>query len=114
MNKRVFLSILFLFCVSVSIAQILVVKDAETKEPVVDIALYNKNKTKSVFSDNKGEVDLSVFTSSETIFLQHPTYKKIKFIKSSLNSNELLIDKNIIEIEEFVISAYRWEQKQNA
>jgi hemoglobin/transferrin/lactoferrin receptor protein len=98
------------FC---SFGQTLILKDVETKNPVAEVAIYNKEQTKLAFSNSKGEIILDVFSENEMIYLQHPSYKKIKFTKSGLESEILYIEENIIQIEEFVISAYRWEQNKN-
>lgn len=112
MRKYFYFTVLGLFLSLVSISQTLYLKDADLLDPVSDVALYNADKTKSVISNIKGEVLLNAFSDQEIIYLQHPAYKKIQFTKSDLKTSTLYLEKEIIEIEEYVISAYRWEQNK--
>jgi hemoglobin/transferrin/lactoferrin receptor protein len=113
MIRRIYLTSFSVFLALFSFGQTLILKDAETKDLVAEVAIYNKDKTKSALSDSVGKIFLDIFSDKEMIYMQHPAYKKIKFAKSELESNILYIEKNVIEIEEFVISAYRWEQNIN-
>lgn len=109
-------TLLLLLCLSAALfsySQTYLFKDAETQEFVADVAVFNQEKTKSKLSNAQGEVDLSIFNDNEAIFIQHPSYKPIRFKKSELNETTIFLEKEIFEIEEFVISAYRWEQNQN-
>jgi hemoglobin/transferrin/lactoferrin receptor protein len=96
-------------------AQTLSVIDAETHEPVADMALYNKAKNISALTNQEGKVLIDAFSAEEIIYFQHPTYKPIKYSKKQLVAKGLIIyaEKQIVELEEFVISAYRWEQNRN-
>ncbi len=96
-----------------SFGQTLLLKDAELNDPVAHVAIYNQDRTKSALSNSKGEVSLNIFSASEMIYLQHPSYKKIQFTKSGIDGFVIYLEKKIIEIEEYVISAYRWEQNKD-
>ncbi|NOQ25302.1 MAG: TonB-dependent receptor plug domain-containing protein [Bacteroidales bacterium] len=113
MIKQIYITSICLFLALSSFGQTLVLQDAETKNLVAGVAIFNKDHTKSALSNSEGEILLDVFSSKEMIYMQHPSYKKIKFTKESLKSDILYVEKNIIQIEEFVISAYRWEQNKS-
>ncbi|OFX88125.1 MAG: hypothetical protein A2W99_10745 [Bacteroidetes bacterium GWF2_33_16] len=102
---------LFLIGFSLS-AQTLLVLDAETHESVADMAIYNKLRNVSALTDSKGHVAIDAFSDDETIYFQHPSYESFKYTKKQLLEQKLVIyvEKKIVELEEFVISAYRWEQ----
>ncbi|MDX9696576.1 MAG: TonB-dependent receptor [Bacteroidales bacterium] len=104
------------FCLlSITIfAQTLTIIDAETREPVADMAIYNKAKNKSSLSKADGTVTIDVFALDEVIYFQHPSYLRVKFTKKQLIDHGLIVnvEKQVVEIEEFVISAYRWEQNR--
>jgi len=105
----------FLSFISINVfAQTLKIVDAETQEPVADMALFNKVKNKSSLSNAEGLVNINDFTLDELIYFQHPTYKRLRFTKKQLIEKGLLIyvEKEVVELEEFVISAYRWEQNR--
>jgi hemoglobin/transferrin/lactoferrin receptor protein len=92
--------------------QKLIIKDSDSKMPIADVAIYNASKTKSALSDKKGEVSLSEFLIDEIIYFQHPSYTNLFLSKKELKQNNWVVylEKSVVEIEEFVISAYRWEQ----
>lgn len=93
-------------------AQKLQVKDGETLFPVEDVAVYNETKQKSGLTDANGIVDIDVFDSEESIYFQHPSYKPVSFTKKEILQSGLVVylESKVYAIEEFVISAYRWEQ----
>jgi hemoglobin/transferrin/lactoferrin receptor protein len=104
------------FCIlSITIfAQTLTIIDVENREPVADMAIFNKAKNKSSLSKADGSVIIDAFAFDEIIYFQHPSYKRVKFTKQQLINNGLIVnvEKHVVEIEEFVISAYRWEQNR--
>ena len=108
------LTILFFLLRITLLAQKLQIIDAETQEPVADMALFNKTKNISALSNSKGEVLIDAFGMEEQIFFQHPSYKRTKYTKKQLIDKGLTVyvEKEFIELEEFVISAYRWEQNK--
>lgn len=93
-------------------AQKLQVKDGETLFPVEDVAVYNETKQKSGLTDANGIVDIDVFDSEESIYFQHPSYKPVSYTKKEILQSGLVVylESKVYAIEEFVISAYRWEQ----
>ncbi len=111
--KKTFLVLLSLFYTAFLFCQTLQFKDVETKEVVANVAVFNMDGTKSAISDINGEVNITDFLSDELIIIQHASYKEIRFKKSELKELEVYLEKKVFEIEEFVISAYRWEQNKN-
>ncbi len=111
--KKTFLALLSLFYTAFSFCQTLQFKDVETKEVVANVAVFNMDGTKYAISDINGEVNITDFLSDELIIIQHASYKEIRFKKSGLKELEVYLEKKVFEIEEFVISAYRWEQNKN-
>lgn len=106
----------FLFLISIqTFGQSIQIKDADTHKPVADMAIFNKDKTKSSMSDQEGVVNIEKFNDSEQIFFQHPSYVKLSKTKLELKKGKYLvfIERAVVEIDEFVISAYRWEQNAN-
>jgi hemoglobin/transferrin/lactoferrin receptor protein len=110
--KAICLTLISLLLSVCSFSQTLLIKDAETKEPVAELAIFNEQKNKSAVSNTKGEVALDEFSDNELIYFQHQTYEEISLTKTDLKKQDWIIylDKRLVEIEEFVISAYRWEQ----
>jgi len=111
--KKTFLSYLCLLVSAFSFGQTVQFKDAETKDLVANVAVYNSNKTTSIISNTGGFANLEQFLPDEILIVQHASYQDLQFKKSDLKSAVIYLDKKVLEIEEFVISAYRWEQNKN-
>ncbi|MFP4023637.1 MAG: TonB-dependent receptor plug domain-containing protein [Thiohalospira sp.] len=104
--------LIFLFNGFSVFAQKLQIKDAETLLPVEDVAVYNETKQKSGLTDENGVVNIDVFDKGESIYFQHPSYKPLSYSKKEILRSGLIVflESKVYTIEEFVISAYRWEQ----
>ena len=59
--------ILFLFITIASQAQQITVLDIDTREPIMNVALYNQDKTISTITDFDGNADISAFAKAEKI-----------------------------------------------
>ncbi|WP_029033899.1 TonB-dependent receptor plug domain-containing protein [Salinimicrobium terrae] len=106
--------ILFLLF-SVSSAQEIVVLDKETGQPIFNVAVYNKDKSKSLLTGFDGEANLSVFASDEIIFFRHIAHAEFHATKKQIlvkgSKVYLLPTKN--ELTEVVLSVSKFEQKRN-
>jgi len=93
-------------------AQKLQVKDLEILKPIEDIAVFNESKQTSGLTDKNGMVNLDVFDVNERIFFQHPSYKSASYTKQEIQQMNFVVymESEVYKIDEFVISAYRWEQ----
>ncbi len=112
MIKKICLFIFIVFNFIFLPAQTLVVKSASDNKPVENVALYNKSRTFSIYTNSKGIVSLDRFNPGDSIFFQHPSFKKVVYTKQMLNKLDLTIrlEKKIWMLDEFVISASKWEQ----
>lgn len=104
--------IFLLFLSSATYGQELKIYDAETLEPIENVAVYTPDKKKSAISNVNGFVSLDNFDLSDTLNIQHATYKPIVRTKRQLEKlgYSIALDKRTIQLQQFVISAYRWEQ----
>ncbi len=106
---------LFLLLSSIGVfAQEITVYDLATKEPVSGVAIYNASKTKSVVSNINGKADITKFKKNETLIFQHLSLITIKIIKSRIirNGYVVYLSGNAQALEQVVISASKFEQKQ--
>ncbi len=110
--KKHSILLLFLTITTALTAQNLKVFDAKTLSPIENLALYNSDHNISSITNQNGIADISDFAMSDSIIFQHPTYKRIIRTKKELKTLNYSIglDKKVIKIKEFVVSAYRWEQ----
>ncbi|MEE4198045.1 MAG: TonB-dependent receptor [Bacteroidales bacterium] len=93
-------------------AQKLTVKDRESMKKIEDVAIFNESKGKSGLTDARGVVSLDAFDLTERIFFQHPSYQPVSYTKQEIKQMGFVVflESEVYTMDEFVISAYRWEQ----
>jgi hemoglobin/transferrin/lactoferrin receptor protein len=96
-------------------SQIITIVDSEDFRPIPDVAILNELRTKFIYTNRSGKADISEFNEKEMICLQHFTYERLCLSPDEINKMGYLIKltKKMFAIEEFVISANRWEQNKN-
>ena len=102
-----------LFSWTVSSQQILVL-DAENGNPVVNVAIYNKDKSKSAVTDFDGRCDLSAFNRNERIEFRHISYQPLKTNKAliSRKGGKVFLELKPEQLDEVVMSVSKWEQQR--
>ena len=95
--------------------QMLTVIDSEDSRPVPDVIVSDQQGIRHIYTNRNGQADISDFRDSEMICLQHFTYQRVCLSFSELENREfkVLLNRKVFAIEEFVISANRWEQQKN-
>jgi hemoglobin/transferrin/lactoferrin receptor protein len=112
-SKVFFLSIsLFLVVVSTLEAQQINVINKRTNEPVVNVAVYNNDKSISAITNFDGQVNLSQFDSSEMLYFKHISYQLKSILKSQIEANRIYLEPNTHGLDEIVISASKFEQNK--
>jgi len=81
-------------------------------KPVENVALYNKSRTISLYTNSKGIASLDRFSSADSIIFQHPSFEKVVYTSQMLQDIGLVVSlkRKIWMLDEFVISASKWEQ----
>lgn len=92
--------------------QTLVVKNSSDGKPVENVALYNKSKTVSIYTDDRGEAPINRFSRDDSIFFQHPSFKNVVYTREMLQEVDFKIslERKVWMLDEFVISASKWKQ----
>ncbi|MBT8303788.1 MAG: TonB-dependent receptor [Bacteroidia bacterium] len=95
-------------------AQEISIYNKTSKESIGGVAIYNVDKTKSVISDLDGKADISDFEENETIIFQHLSHRTALLVKSRIlkNGNIVFLSGDSQYLEQVVISASKFEQKQ--
>jgi hemoglobin/transferrin/lactoferrin receptor protein len=107
-----YILLLFYCCFFFQIqAQVVTILDESTKQPVIGVAVYNTDKSKSVVSDFEGKVILNKFSDDEVLFFQHIAHELVSFKKSQVPSIVVLLP-NETNLGEVVISASKFEQSK--
>ncbi len=112
MQKIIFF-IVFLFLQIVSAQQITVL-DADTNSPIVNVAVYNNDKSKATITNLNGTCQLDDFDLKEKIFFKHVSYDVFKKTKRQLlkHSHEVFMVMKPNELDEVVMSISKWEQQK--
>ncbi|WP_245812801.1 TonB-dependent receptor [Flagellimonas flava] len=107
--------ILFFFLATLNVfAQEITVLDAESGNPIANIAIFNRDKSKSTVSNLNGKADLEVFSKNERIILRHLSYDEYTTTKSQIvkKGNRVYLDLKPEELMEVVMSVSKWEQQK--
>lgn len=110
---RTLLVTLFLIFQGVS-AQEITILDADTKQPIINVAVYNFDKSKTALSDFDGKCDLSIFDENERITFKHISYDIRKSTKNQIQKqgSRVYLTLKAEQLDEVVMSVSKWEQQK--
>jgi hemoglobin/transferrin/lactoferrin receptor protein len=113
MRILVLLVISFLLYSSV-IAQKVQILESQSKEPISGVAIFNSDKSRSGVSDFDGFIDISKFTETEQITLQHISHVTRNQTKSEIVSanNKIYLELNASSLDEIVLSVAKFGQNK--
>ncbi|MEC8831841.1 MAG: TonB-dependent receptor [Bacteroidota bacterium] len=106
---------LILFFVSLTFyAQEVTVLDADTGIPVDNIAIFNKDQSKSTLTDAAGRTELDIFSENEKITFKHISYEPYTTTKAQIErrGNRVYLHLKTEELQEVVMSVSKWEQQK--
>ena len=109
---RLFSSLLLFLFFAISSAQEIVVLDRESGQPIFNVAVFNKDKSKSLLTGFDGEANLSVFSSGEIIFFRHIAHAEFHSTKRQIlqRGNKIYLEPTKNELSEVVLSVSKFEQ----
>ncbi len=108
---RAIFFILFSFSLLTLSAQQIRILDKKTGDAVEDVFIFDLGGNISTNSDKEGVFLLSIFEEGSYISFQHPAYQSATYSYSDLlKVNEILLEEKILQMNELVISANKWEQ----
>ncbi len=96
------------------LAQKIKVIDKDSGKPIEHVTVYTENGS-SILTDKNGIANLEGFKKYNVLYFQHPAYvnKSIPKIESSDELFVVDLTERIINIDEIVISATKWEQAKD-
>ncbi|MBN2633036.1 MAG: TonB-dependent receptor [Bacteroidales bacterium] len=114
MKYQLLIILRFLFFLPAAISQTVTIVDIEDLRPVADVVILNDDRTKYFYSGRNGKADISEFRNEKTICFQHFSYERlcIDYEQLTRAGFEVRLTKKVFAIEEFVVSANRWEQSR--
>lgn len=106
------LTLLFLFTTYSAFAQKVTVLDVDTREPIIGVALYNEDKSKSALTDFDGVADISAFAKAEEIIFSEVAHKEARYTKAqiAIYRNQVFLKQLENQLNEIVLSASKFEQ----
>ncbi|WP_282161954.1 TonB-dependent receptor [Ulvibacterium marinum] len=95
-------------------AQEISILDMDTREPVLNVAVYNLDKSKTALSDNNGKCDLTIFDRHERITFKHLSYEVRKVTKAQIlrRGGRVYLTIRAEQLDEVVMSISKWEQQR--
>ena len=109
------ITILFaLLFIQFSVSQEITILDIDTREPIVNVVVHNRDKSKTAISDFDGSCDLTVFDRGERLIFTHLSYQPRRVTKAQLlrRTARVYLAINPQQLDEVVMSISKWEQKK--
>jgi hemoglobin/transferrin/lactoferrin receptor protein len=115
---KILLTFIFVFSFISTIdsyTQTVTVVDSEDHSPLADVSLTNKAGTKFIYTNRSGRADISTFGKNDLICFHHFTFERLCLSIDEIKKSgyEIKLTRKLFAIEEFVISANRWEQNKS-
>ncbi|PKR82201.1 TonB-dependent receptor [Brumimicrobium salinarum] len=101
-----------LFYTSMIYAQKVTVQDKTTNEPIEFVQVGSKGAQEVLFTNKKGEVDISIFKGLNDIIFKLYGYEPREYSYETLLENDFIIEMSpsVFIMNEVVISANKWSQ----
>ncbi|WP_010231025.1 TonB-dependent receptor [Gillisia marina] len=112
---RFSLNVLFNLLIALSglRAQEIVVLDQDSKEPLVNVAIYNIGKSKNSITNLDGKANISKFNVDEVLVFKHISHLEKRLLKSEIEANNTVLlegDENMLQ--EVVLSVAKFQQNK--
>ena len=104
-HNYIFFAILIFLCSNQFNGQVVTVTDSYNNNKIINVDVFNFNKTKYLTTDQYGNVDISIFNSEEIILFKILGYKLKKIKKNEILNKSLIIelDTEKKELNEIII-----------
>lgn len=110
---RISFIISILFSITSLNAQQIIVIDASDRDPIEHVAVFNNSRERSSITDTLGMLDLSIFSPSDTLVFQHPSYLTQHLYMGKLKEMSFVgLERKNVMIDEFVISASKYRESK--
>ena len=109
---------ILLFILSVNLtslfSQTVLIIDNEDNKPVAGVAVYDNSKSLITSSNNSGRIEINAAAGNEIFCFYHFAFERVCLSYEEIKNAgfRILLNRKVFPIEEFVISASRWEQER--
>jgi len=95
-------------------AQEIIILDAETREPILNVAVFNQDKSKTSLTDFDGKCSLDNFKKNERLSFSHVSYELLKMTKAQAlkRGARVYLSLKPQQLDEVVMSVSKWEQQK--
>ena len=108
---RVLLGLLLFIFFSNSYAQEIMVLDRESRDPLSNVAIYNKERTQSTLTNFEGIADISSFSSDQILIFKHVSHLELRIRKSEIKLNyKIFLIPDANQLQEVVLSVSKFKQ----
>ncbi|MCF6347620.1 MAG: TonB-dependent receptor [Flavobacteriaceae bacterium] len=110
--KRFFILIIFL-TVYTSVAQSITILDIDSKFPIVNVVVFNEDKSKRVVSDKDGVVNISDFLVNDILTFSHVAYVEFELLKRVITGKKIIYLRSKSEqLQEVFLSASKGKESR--
>ncbi|MFS4415850.1 TonB-dependent receptor domain-containing protein [Maribacter sp. 2307ULW6-5] len=111
---RSFTCLLSFMVMGVLYPQMAVVLDADSRSPIVGMAIFNEDNTKLAMSDFDGAFSLDQFNGDEALFFKHMGYETRRLSKEQIAKMgfKVFMVMRPHQLQEVVLSVSKWEQQK--
>lgn len=113
-NKRLFLlAIMLINSLFIASSQTVKILNINNLEPISEVLVFNQGENVHLLSNNRGQIDISEFNLSDTLYFQHTGYKTRRAIVTELRKTPtIFLSESVVRLSEILIAANKWEQKR--
>ncbi|SDK84095.1 hemoglobin/transferrin/lactoferrin receptor protein [Salinimicrobium catena] len=106
--------ILLFLTTTIAWSQEITVLDSESGDPIFNVAIFNRDKTKSTLTNFDGKANISAFSEGEILFFRHVSHREFHATKKQLKlkKNLVLLEPQDLTLDEVVLSVAGFEQKK--
>jgi hemoglobin/transferrin/lactoferrin receptor protein len=114
MKKILLLFSSFMLLTGLVSAQKIIVVDKITRQPIIGVTVFSKDLKDVVLTSFKGEVDASLFKSTDSIYFSCVGYQTTAYTYKEIESMKFTVElsEKKISLDEFIVSANRLEQNK--
>lgn len=115
MNRNVLICFYIILLSAPLYSQTILITDKEGDLPVTQVAIHNISRSILIYSNRSGKAEISSFASEGQICFQHFAYESLCLYPDEIKKlgYKIQLKKKIFPLEEYVVSASRWEQRRN-
>jgi hemoglobin/transferrin/lactoferrin receptor protein len=113
MYNRIFFFFFLFSAVGLKSQQVRVL-DADKRDVISNVAIYNSDKSKVALTDFDGLFDITIFSKNERIAIRHISYELLKTSRAQIvkQGNKVLLIMKPEQLDEVVMSVSKWEQQK--